>query len=158
MIRYVLFSIFLFATVLLSAQTNVITIRMENDALTRIGVDKLQKITFDDTNLRLHLKTGEVNGIPLAGIRFFNFESVTGLNSTVSNSANWTVFPGHTKDQLSFASLPAGTHQVTVVSVSGQVVHQQRIESAADVLRLGHLQPGIYLVRINNRAIKFIKE
>lgn len=158
MIRYLLFSILLFVAMLLSAQTNVITIRMENNVVTRIGVEKLQKITFDETTLHLHLKTGEVNGIALAGIRFFNFESVTGLNSTVSNAPNWTVFPGHTKDQLSFSSLPAGTHQVTVVSVSGQVVHQQRIESAADVLRLNHLQAGIYLVRINNKSIKFIKE
>lgn len=154
--------LFLFITLLTlttaSGQQKVISIRMENDEVTRIGVDQLQKITFDDTSLRIHLKSGEINGIPLADIRFFSFESVTGINSTVSTASNWTVYPTQVKDQLTFKSLPEGSYLATILSVSGQVVHQQRISSSSEILQLGHLRPGLYVVRIDNRALKFIKE
>ena len=156
--RHLLLFVMLVSVLLVSSQQKVIAIRTANDAVTRIGIEQLQKITFDDTTMRLHLKSGDVNGFPLADIRFFSFETATGLNPTVSSSVNWTVFPTQVKDQLAFKSLPEGVYQVSILSISGQVVHQQQIDNASEVLQLGHLRSGMYVVRINNRALKFSKE
>ena len=156
--KLILISLLSMYIMVMQAQSKVIAIRLSNDAVTRIAVEDLQKITFDENSMRLHLKSGDVSGISLGEIRYFSFEALTGINPAVANAASWTVFPSVVKDQLAFKSLGEGPHNVAVYSLSGQLVLQQRIENADVVLQMNHLQPGLYVVRIENRAIKFIKE
>ncbi len=147
----VMTSMFLFT------QNKEIVIRTTADGLTRVSVESFRKITFDSTIMQIHLQSGEVTGIPLGDIRFFSFESVTGIIPSVAN-ANWTVVPTHVRDVLSFDKLGEGSHQVTIYSLTGQHVYRQTIENAQESINLSHLSTGIYIVRIGNRAIKFVKE
>lgn len=148
----------LLGTVLLSAQNKELAILLGDQSVTRISLDNLQKITFDATTMQIHLNSGEVSGIPMGDIRYFNFDSKTGLNPMVANEASWSVYPTRAADWISFSSLDEGSHQVKIYSVSGQLVHEQLISNSEEQIQINHLNKGIYVVRIGNRALKFVKE
>ncbi len=147
----------LFCSALMFSQGKDIVIRSGQDHVTRIPVENLQKITFDSKTMQLHLASGEVAEIALGDIRFFSFESITGIQPSVAN-ANWIVIPTHVKDQLTLKNLEEGPHLVAIFSSSGQLVHRQRIDNDYDTLYVEHLPAGIYLVRIGNRTMKFTKD
>lgn len=153
-----LIMLLLLCTGLLSAQNKELAILLGDQSVTRVSLDQLQKITFDATTMQIHLNTGEVSGIPMGDIRYFSFDSKTGLNPMVANGASWSVYPTHAVDWISFSSLDEGSHQVKIYSVSGQLVHEQLVNNSEEQIQINHLNKGIYVVRIGNRALKFVKE
>ena len=131
-------------------------IRTGDGQLTRIAVESLQKISFDDTAMQVHLVTGDVTAIPFGALRFFSFESITGVLPAVAN-ANWIVVPTHVDDHFTIKNLAEGQHHVIIFSYAGQIVYEQRIDQWQDGVHVEQLPAGAYLVRIGNRTMKFIK-
>lgn len=66
------------------------------------------------------------------------------------------IHPNPTSDSFSIANLE-GVHTITMYSVNGKVVLQQNITSD-DVVHISHLPKGIYLIKLDGRVYKVVKQ
>lgn len=79
-----------------------------------------------------------------------NIENAIGMESKVSaffNSAN----------QLIVNNLPDGNNNLAIYSAAGILVHKTTINSNSATIDMNNMSNGIYIARVNDQAIKFVR-
>jgi hypothetical protein len=84
-----------------------------------------------------------------------DFTTQSGLGIESVEDSEIKLYPNPVKESFRIAGLTAPT-QVTVANVSGRTVWQQTV-AGDESISVGHLPQGIYLVRVNGRTVKTIK-
>ena len=69
------------------------------------------------------------------------------------------VFPNPATDELRVMMNEANiAEMISVYDITGKEVMRQPVEGALTTLPVSHLHTGIYLLKVNARQVKFIKD
>ena len=139
-----------------SAQSPVLEIhRWENNPI-KVELNQLGKITFSGTNMNLNLKSGEVTAVPTTSVRNLVFGTVTGLKQT--ETMQMKLSPNPAVDHIRLTQINPDAKIVSLYSLSGQMLQQQKVSDQEMIIDVDHLHQGIYFVRAGNEVIKFMKK
>ena len=114
----------------------------------------LQKITFDNGKMNLHLNGGKVNSYPLSDV-----DKVTndyGLSLSVGAVEMKKELVSSVSSEQLAVNCPAGTN-VEIFSVCGAKVLSQRLGSENGIVSISSLSKGVYILRADGRTAKFLK-
>jgi hypothetical protein len=138
------------------SQSSILEVNKWDNTVMKIELNKLQKITFSGTDMNLNLKSGDVNVIATSSIRNLIFGMLTGKKN-LDFSKDPVISPNPAIDFIRINNLPSGNQDISVFSLSGQLLLQQRLSAADESISLAGLRPGIYLLKLDQEVLKFSK-
>jgi hypothetical protein len=82
------------------------------------------------------------------------FSSTSSVKETVVQQAD--IFYNASDDQLYFKDLPDGLSTVSIYRLDGRKIIQTQVSNEGSV-DMSPFQHGLYLIRVNDKASKFVK-
>ena len=152
---------------LLVTGTGALKIKAQNIVIkTKDGTDNvkqlssLQNLTFSESYLLLNNVDGTNQSFSISTIRIIYFNSVTtGTENALNKGSDGKIYiyPNPAGDRIYIQNLSEGTSIVTIFRMDGIIVMQTEVSSDTKSVSISTLGKGIYLLRINNQVVKFIK-
>lgn len=156
--RFFLFMMLLAAPLMLTqAQTPILEVFKWDNTKVQVGLSDLGKITFSGSDMVLNLKSGELNTIPTGDIRNLVFNTVSSVPNAVSVKT-LSVYPNPAQDYIRIEHVQGEHQQLSIFSLSGQVLHNILLSEGENQIDIRHLHRGIYLVKVGTQVTKFTKQ
>jgi hypothetical protein len=122
-----------------------------------VGVASIGKITFTEDDLVMNYNNGTAESLNMLSIRKITFSgSPTGIANVIETEHKISV-SFNSANQLTVNNLPEGRHQVSIYSVSGSMIQNTTVDSYSPTVQVDNMQQGIYIIRVNNQALKIVK-
>jgi hypothetical protein len=150
--------ILLVAIVGLQAQNLILKTKGGTEQIKPLG--SLKKITFSNNNLLVNYLSGPAETYSLSTISKLYFKStVTGTSSIALNSEAriLSIYPNPVNNVIYIQNAPEEISTVLIYRLDGVKVLQAQISEGNSCIQAGTLAKGLYLLKLNNQAIKFIK-
>lgn len=109
----------------------------------------VSQITFSGDNVVLHFD-GTEETYPMDDVQI-DFTSGAGIGNISTFKLNTFV-----DGQLNIAGLEAGT-QVAVYDVSGKKLAHAQAEGESTLVNVDNLNSGVYILKVGNQIVKFVK-
>lgn len=156
LIKTMLIGVMLFTGNILIAQN--IIIKFNNDSQFAPLITSVQKITFSDDKLFVDMKTGTDNSYNITDIRKIYFGNVTDNNVPESvDNQKILVYPNPASSFLILNNLPQ-SGSLCIYSMSGAKVSEQTISDTQMQIDIENLTPGLYVLKVNQSTLKFIRQ
>jgi len=122
-------------------------------AETSFEVNSISKITFDATNMILHLTNGTTHEMPLNSLTkmFFSEQEAAGIAAINNDGTSIRMEGGTVKIQAQ-----GGAH-ITIYNSAGGVVKSLSSSTDNTDVNIGNIPKGIYIIRVNDKAQKVLK-
>jgi len=141
-----------------NAQSLVVRAKDGTETIRNLVV--LQKLTFENSNLYLHFTGGSSETYAWTNVSRISFKSGTTAANLISrdqSNGNVSLYPNPVEGAFHLLNIPEGTFTIMVYRADGAVMLQTWVSPADNVIDVIHLNKGLYLLKIQNQAIKFIK-
>jgi hypothetical protein len=151
--------IFLFGFIALPVQAQSLSMNImqwsgEKD---NVEVRSIDKITFTENDLIMNYGAGNSESLDMLSIRKMTFSSnFNGIINIVDSEDKISVF-FNSSNQLIINNLPEGKHTISIYSILGNLIQNTIVNSVSPVVITGSIEKGIYIVKVNNQALKFVK-
>ncbi|MCH4156216.1 MAG: T9SS type A sorting domain-containing protein [Muribaculaceae bacterium] len=117
----------------------------------------LRKITVTGGNVVVTTTDGSSTSVAMSDLSFINFgtsSAVTKLTS-MSSDGSAVVFPNPADSYIQIKGLN-GTYSISIYGVDGALV-KTTSASSEDQIDVSGLAGGLYILKVNNQAVKFRK-
>ncbi len=123
----------------------------ENNGESSFSIEKISKITFDDSDMIVALTDGNTTRLPLAGLSkmLFSESGVTGIAAPDKNAAEQMRLSGG----VLHVNAPQGT-VVTLYNLGGQAVKTVTATGSDTQINVAGLTKGVYIVKVGNATKK----
>ena len=121
-----------------------------SDNETSFSVSKIQKITFEATNMVLVMTDGTEQRVPLAGLEKMFFSATPSGIATVSTTQSKMQFSGGV-----LRATVASGETITVYSMKGEKVFSA---NESGIFDLSGLSRGVYIVKVGNETRKVMNK
>jgi len=113
------------------------------------SVEKIQKITFDASNMNVVLTDGSVESLPLSMLRSMFFSTnPTDIDNLVTGKDTFAFSGGTLRVK------GAGGQQVTLYNMKGEVLTTVTTGEREAAINLSGLKTGVYIVKVGNETRK----
>ncbi len=105
-------------------------------------------------------KIGDVEGQNRPYLQWQDIEPViddTSVRDFLKQGVNFKVYPNPVKDVLYVTNAPVNA-QYAVVTLTGQIIESGKVTHEQFSVNTGSYVPGVYLIKIEHSAIRFIKK
>lgn len=156
---YPLFLFALYGMGIMNVQSQNVSLDIKNrdGSEKSIDVNSLRKITFGNGMIILNFRIGTIENVASSSVQKLVFTSFTGFNDIREDAKTPVVFPDPAIDFISLRNIPAGVVKIDIFSITGsQIIHLQNYTND-EIIDISHLTKGIYIIKVNNRALKFTK-
>jgi len=152
-----LFALFGMGVMNVQSQTVSLDIKSKDGGENIIEVNSLRKITFGNGIMILNYRIGSVENIAKSSIQKLVFTSFTGFNDLPVIPKILIVFPNPAKEFISINNIPDGDVKIVIFSISGSKMLTLQHYTNNEMIDISHLIRGIYIIKVNNQALKFSK-
>lgn len=149
--RFYILIVILFTVAPVFAQSLYVEKPFGNDI---VDFGALQKITFDNGKMSLHMNDGNVDSYSISDVN--RITNNYGLSLSVDAVEHKGELVSSVSDEHIVVNSPAGT-EVEIFSVCGAKVLSQRLGSENGTISISSLSKGVYILRANGRTAKFLK-
>jgi len=159
--KFTLFILLLFAaTGVTPLQAQSLLIKSEDGTVTTKELGTVKQMTFGNNNLRVNYFSGSTETYGLSTISKLYFKTLTTATQTISlnqGSRILSVYPNPADQVIYIQNIPEGTSPVYIYRMDGVLVLRSEVSEGNTCIQVGHLSKGIYLLRLTNQAVKFVK-
>lgn len=149
--RFYILTVILFTVAPVFAQSLYVGKSFGSDA---VDFGALQKITFDNGKMSLHMNDGNVDSYSISDVN--RITNNYGLSLSVDAVEQKGELVSSVSGEQIVVNCPAGT-EVEIFSVCGAKVLSQRLGSENGTISISSLSKGVYILRANGRTAKFLK-
>lgn len=114
------------------------------------------KIYFSGSNLMIAQSNGRTQTIAISDIRKLYFQTNLSISEDITVDNNIILYPNPAKDQIKLSNIKAHT-LISVYSMDGKLLINQ-FSSPDQIINVGNLQKGLYIVKVNGETFKLIKQ
>ncbi|MBW7847041.1 MAG: T9SS type A sorting domain-containing protein [Bacteroidales bacterium] len=118
-------------------------------------LSNVQNLHFNPGELVLQPRTGAMAAFALAEIQKIVFDTETGLSKPSLQSL--VVSPSPVQSVLFMSGIPQFARKALVYKADGTLVMEREIGQPTHSLDVGSLSPGLYLLRVHQFTVKFVK-
>ena len=158
-ISNLLFLIFLLGISVLQASSQIVSLDLKKwDGTDKsIELSILRKITFSGTDMILNYQSGNPENIATSVIRKLMFYTFTDVKNVIENNNVLQLFPNPSVDYISLKNSQNKALDISIYSIGGsQIMSFSRLNSN-DQIDIRGLSRGVYLIKANDKVLKFIK-
>lgn len=138
------------------AQSNMTFFEPSGGALASWSLLDVTKVTFNGGDIVVTGKTGVEQYFDLSNVISIKFTDSDDTPSSVTTIRDITSQLRIATSESSIRVIGATSGTVTIWNPSGQQLYSNRNWNGEDI-NIAHLEPGIYIITINNTSIKFKK-
>lgn len=135
----------------MAQEYNLITLNAD-ETETVYALSDLQKIVFENNAMTLKMKTKS----DVTNVVSIRFAEATGIENPKPDLSIF-VFPNPVKNVLTVS----GAHEngiINLYSLTGTLLQSIPAQESATHIDVSSLSPGIYLLRVEDKTVKFIKQ
>ncbi len=143
----------------LNGQTLVIKTKSGPELVKPLGT--VHSVTFSDSYLLMNYFGGLTESYSVSSISKLYFKPVvtaTEIILTDRISGTLSVYPNPADDILHIQNAPAGKSILSIYRIDGTIVLLKQNSTQIESVDISNLTSGLYFLKINNQAIKFIRE
>ncbi|MDR1544385.1 MAG: T9SS type A sorting domain-containing protein [Prevotellaceae bacterium] len=144
------------------AQTDMTVVKFDGNEM-QISISQNGILSFDVENLLIkeNSKVSELIVIPRAEIRKLTFSEYTGIEDALKNTfaeQKIKIYPNPATDELQIMNYELQNgEKVEIYDIAGKLRKFIVISNSSFVV-VSDLSAGVYLLKINNQILKFIKK
>ena len=138
---------------------NNLTIKLSNGAQQVYELSAIRKITFSDNNLVVNTTDDNQNPFALSSINSILLNaSNTDIESTPENeTSSLSIYPNPASEVIYINTEIYKETDIYIYRIDGSLVLYSRLSLSANSIDVSGLSPGVYIVKTNNQALKFVK-
>jgi hypothetical protein len=122
------------------------------------SLSAIQNFTFLNNNLVLGMSDKITEEIGLSTIQKIYFKDVPqGIENKLVGAQKYIIYPNPVNDVIYLKYLPDIDLTINIYRIYGVKMMQKELPSGNNSIDVNHLSSGIYILMINNQAIKFQK-
>lgn len=148
-------SLFISAVATTNAQSVSLEIKKTDNTEQKLALSSLKKLTFSGSDMIVNYNTGSNENIAISDIRKMVFGTISGLNPTIEDTNRISFYPNPVVNFISFKNLNNTNSKVCIYSTSGVLMFATTFSS--ETLDVSNLSRGMYILKIDNQALKFSK-
>ncbi|GAB1419359.1 hypothetical protein MASR2M12_21240 [Bacteroidales bacterium] len=119
-------------------------------------LSNIQNLHFNPSELVLQPRTGAMAAFALPEIQKIVFDTETGLSK--SKLQTLVVSPSPVHSVLFMSGIPQFARKAVVYKADGSLVMESEIGQPTHSLDVGSLSSGLYLLRVHQSTVKFVKQ
>ena len=132
---------------------------LKSGSVENYTLDTVEKLSFSVSDLIVSLKTGLPVTYGLSTVRKLYFNPTVSIDEPgMISDRKIRIFPNPAHQSVTIANLPAAPGTVYIYRMDGQLVHSVTADSSTLVMDISGLSDGLYLLFINGRTAKFLKQ
>jgi len=138
-----------------------IAVRLKDGSLHTKELVTVQKITFSNNYLLLNYSGGLFDSYNIPQINKVYFNAISTGSKTISlnnKPESISVYPNPAKEILTIGNVPENRLKLLIYGIDGVLVFQTEIFMGENHVNVVSLKNGLYVLKINNQAFKFIKQ
>ena len=152
--------VFVLASIVLQVSSQTVSLDLKNwDGTAKsIELSTLRKITFSGTDMILNYKSGNTESIATSGIRKLVFGTFTDVKNVIEDNKNvLLLFPNPSVDYISLKNTQNQAMDISIYSAGGSQIMSFSLLNSNDQIDIRGLFRGVYLIKANDKVLKFIK-
>lgn len=156
--RYLFSALLLLSIPFIAFSEQGLKVVNNSGGISTFSFSNLSKLTFvNETMSVLNQSGGLLNSYSLTNVRLLSFGDVmaSGLTEQVSKP-EISVYPNPAANVINIRGVESGT--VTIYSIVGAKVMETVLADGANKIDVSALNPGVYVIFINGKSVKFAKE
>jgi hypothetical protein len=121
----------------------------------------LQSLSFQNNSLLLKKTTGTTEVFNLSTVKELYFSSLyTGseIIAVIGKDEKMSVYPNPAYSTIRIVNFSQQSGLISVIGMDGHTVLQTQITQDNPGINVSSLAKGLYIIKVNNQAIKFIKQ
>jgi hypothetical protein len=122
-------------------------------------MDELQKISFSEDKVTAHLLNGETAVYDFSSLQriYFTEKQETTFMNAAPNELELYLYPNPVMDKLFLRGLSGKTIILFIYDEQGRLIGQKECNSDEIEIDVSSFSDGIYFLKVNEKAVKFIK-
>lgn len=136
---------------------NAITFRFVGGMENTTVLNTLSKITFSDDHLIMNYSNGNSESFDLSSLQTLVFSINAGIYDAQAEKSELYVYPNPVVDYLTLVNAPDKNLDIKIYRIDGVPVLSVKLSSTSRDVNVSFLPKGFYLLKVNNRTIKFTK-
>ena len=117
----------------------------------------LNNLTFSDTSMTVNYIGDSTKVYQMANLEKIYFRTTTSGVNNKSDENKYSVYPNPSSDYISITTPDEYPLTAAIYGVTGKCFVSQILISANDRIDISSLTAGAYLIKLNNKIIKFEK-
>lgn len=114
------------------------------------------KIFFSGSNLVINQSNGQIQTIAISDIRKLYFQTNLSINNDIAFDNSIILYPNPATDNIKLSNIK--NHSlICIYNMDGKLLINQ-FSSSDQSINVGSLKKGIYIVKVNNKTFKLIKQ
>ena len=125
----------------------------------RVSVSDIRKIEFADDVIIIREKSSTERSVMLSGISkiYFSKDGSTGIFTEKVSTEEVKVYPNPATNNIIIAFQMPGTQPVLLMGINGMIYYRNNSFYSGETIDISSFSPGIYILRIADKNIKFQK-
>jgi len=122
--------------------------------------DLLQSLKFPDNLLQINFLSGVTESYELSTVKTLYLQQypTAAEDYLMNDEAEITVYPNPASDVIYMKNAPETSTIVSIYRIDGALILQKQISSQNKAINISELTSGLYVIKIDNQALKFIKQ
>ena len=119
----------------------------------------LQKVFFSNENLNINYLNGSSETFAVTNLSKIYFHPLSSSSSTIAGSGKVvSVYPNPAISMLNVKNAPDIEASFTIFRMDGAIVMKSQLVGGGSSIDIASLNSGLYLLKIDNQVVRFIKK
>jgi len=137
---------------------NSLIVKFRDGSRSGTLLSTLDRITFSGANLILKRKDATTGSLIISDIDKLNFGVFSGVPEVSTNEKTVQVYPSPATNYITLKNAPEGEVHITVYRLDGGILINKMLSDGTEQIDISNLSKGIYLLKVNNKTLKFSKQ
>lgn len=158
--NFIIFFVLFYFWGLSGVNAQYLVVKFQDGSQETKEIGLLQNLKFPDNLLQLNYLSGSTESYDLSTVRTIYLQQFLTATEDFSleSSSKISVYPNPATQLIYFKNAPETEFLVSIYRMDGTLVLKKQITSQNEAINVGNLTDGLYLIKTNNQALKFIKK
>lgn len=136
-----------------------LTVVQKSGLETTDPLSDIRKLYFSGGQLLVDFKTGTDDSYLLEDVQKLYFDAaVSVVDQSSSGTSTLTVFPNPAGDRITVSGIAPAGGKLNIYRIDGAMVISRDVSSGQEVLEIGSLSSGLYVISVTGMTVKFVKK
>jgi len=133
------------------------TLNFQDGTEKNSSLNAVSKITFSESNLFMAYVNGSNDSFMLNSIRKITFGTLSATTNILADEQKMSIYPNPASDFIALKNVPEGALNAVVYRMDGAQIINVQLSFSSDKIDVSGLSQGLYIIKVNNKALKFTK-
>jgi hypothetical protein len=142
----------------ISQTRNSLVIRLGDGSDKTILLSTIKKITFSVSSIILNKTDSTTAPYAISDVKKMSFGFYSAVDEVFLDTNGVLLYPNPATDFLIIKNVPNSELNVTVFGIDGTIIKSEKLSSISYKIDISDLKKGIYLLKVDNTILKFMKQ